>query len=422
MNSIDRFACALVLAAPSFAQAGDTCSTAIPIPGPGNYPVDFAGTTASGFNGQLGCAFNFPTICRDLFFQFTAPTAGDYRIVWGGHDPRSRWVFHTGAGCAATCDEVGYVPSGHVLQGMQAGEQVLFQLGVEAVPLNPGVQTPGWLSVEYCAATAPDSLEDNDTCGTALSIGEGVYGGLTVQSNDKDYYTFEIPAGDTLDAAIQFQHSIADLDLYLWNPGSGCSGPPLRAGVSTNDGESVHFDNEAGPSRQVFLEVRVNTSGGGTCNAYDMVIDITTPGPTPIGTNYCFANANVTGVPGSISAFGSTSVMANDITLVASSLPMNATGYFLVSDTQGWLGNAGGASNGNVCLGGYIGRYSAPGQIRNSGSAGEYSLVLDLNQVPREGGLTSVSAGISLNFQSWHREPVGQGANFTNGIEVTLIP
>jgi hypothetical protein len=145
-------------------------------------------------------------------------------------------------------------------------------------------------------------------------------------------------------------------------------------------------------------------------------------GPTSPGTSYCGpAPTNSTGSSGSIAAIGSGLVSANNLTVEATSLPNNSFGYFLTSQTQGLVMNPGG-SIGNLCLGGSIGRYVGPGQIKNSGTTGAFSLLLDLGQMPTPGGLVPAAAGQTWNFQGWYRDSVGGTAvsNFTDGVTVPL--
>ena len=143
-------------------------------------------------------------------------------------------------------------------------------------------------------------------------------------------------------------------------------------------------------------------------------------GATPIGTNYCMAVANSSGQIGAISAVGSDVVAANTVTLTASNLPNQQFGIFIVSMSQAFIPGAGGTSNGNICLGGSIGRYSLPNQIASSGSSGEFSLALDLNQTPQGAMFVSVGSGETWNFQAWYRDPVGVGSNFTDGLEISF--
>lgn len=142
-------------------------------------------------------------------------------------------------------------------------------------------------------------------------------------------------------------------------------------------------------------------------------------GTVPLGTNYCTPNPNQAGMLGSIGAFGSFSVFANDVTLTASNMPQNQFGIFIVSRAQGFAANPGG-SNGNLCLGSPLGRYRQGPQIKSTGTTGSFELSIDLTTIPL--GSTPVSAvpGDTFNFQAWHREGVGGGSNFTDAVEITF--
>jgi hypothetical protein len=140
-----------------------------------------------------------------------------------------------------------------------------------------------------------------------------------------------------------------------------------------------------------------------------------------VGTAYCTAAMNSTGATGQISAQGSATVADNDLTLTASSLPTTSFGFFIVSLDQGFVMNPGG-SEGNLCLAGSVGRYVGPGQIQNSGSAGAFSLALDLTAIPQPTGSVPAVAGDTWNFQTWYRDVIATGptSNFTRGLEVTF--
>ena len=144
-------------------------------------------------------------------------------------------------------------------------------------------------------------------------------------------------------------------------------------------------------------------------------------GPVAPGSNYCMANANSTGVSSSMGASGSNIVGNNDLVLEANDLPTSSFGFFLTSMTQGFVANPGG-SEGNLCLGGAIGRYVGTGQIQNSGAAGAISLAIDNTQVPQPTGFVAVAAGETWSFQAWHRDSVMGVAvsNFTDGYEITF--
>jgi hypothetical protein len=141
-----------------------------------------------------------------------------------------------------------------------------------------------------------------------------------------------------------------------------------------------------------------------------------------IGANYCTANTNSTGSTGALLVTGSGFVTRNELHLAASQLPTNATLFFLTSRTQGFVTNPGG-SQGNLCLGGSIGRFVGPGQILNTGGNGAASLFIDLTQQPTPTGLVQVLPGETWNFQGWHRDTNGGSStsNLTNGSSVTFL-
>lgn len=141
-------------------------------------------------------------------------------------------------------------------------------------------------------------------------------------------------------------------------------------------------------------------------------------GNGPIGSNYCTAVANSSGSAGTMSGSGSNVAASNNVTVTASNLPANQFGIFVTSLDQGFVPGGNGTSNGNICLGGVIGRYTAPSQILSTGAGGTFSLPIDLTAVPQGNGTVMVMSGQSWNYQAWHRDGVGLGSNFTDGLEI----
>ena len=142
-----------------------------------------------------------------------------------------------------------------------------------------------------------------------------------------------------------------------------------------------------------------------------------------LGTTYCSPGfPNNTGSSGVITARGNARRTFNDVTLTAGSLPPNQFGFFLTSQTQGFVMSAGG-SVGNLCLGGSIGRYVGPGQVLNSGAAGSFSLALDLARTPTPSSFVSIAAGETWNFQAWYRDTIlgFPTSNFTDGLTITFL-
>jgi hypothetical protein len=142
-----------------------------------------------------------------------------------------------------------------------------------------------------------------------------------------------------------------------------------------------------------------------------------------IGTSYCGpAVANSTGASATMLATGSIDVTDNDVTLTAAGLPTGSFGYFLTSRTQGLLQQPGG-SQGVFCLGGAIGSFFGPGQVKNAGALGAFELAIDLTQIPQPAGAVAVVSGETWSFQCWYRDSVSGAAtsNFTDGCAVTFL-
>ncbi len=137
---------------------------------------------------------------------------------------------------------------------------------------------------------------------------------------------------------------------------------------------------------------------------------------------YCSAAVNSTGTVGLCSSTGSTYIVANDLVLRASNLPLQSFGYLLVSESSGFVANPGGSA-GNLCLGGAVGRYS--NFVASTGSTGTLSRPFNVNSYPSPSGpVGPVQPGMSLYFQWWHRDSSATGtstSNFTRGLRVTFI-
>ncbi len=139
-----------------------------------------------------------------------------------------------------------------------------------------------------------------------------------------------------------------------------------------------------------------------------------------LGTNYCTAVANSTGVPATISASGSAAAAQNNLTLTASSLPTGQFAYFVTGQAPGFIAGPGG-SQGNLCIIGQLGRFTAPGQVLNSGSAGEVSLSIDLTNVPLGANFLAVQPGDTWNFTLWYRDNNPRPtSNFTDALEIVF--
>jgi hypothetical protein len=210
--------------------------------------------------------------------------------------------------------------------------------------------------------------------------------------------------------------------------GTGCMAAFLGAATPIN-GSTVdltantwlHFVNES--VADYIAEHLKRTTVDGAPAVVDVNVGVMTDGSvgsivsaiSQVGTNYCGpANANSTGSPATISSWGLPEVVANNLTLIATGMPTGELGYFLCSMTADFVSGPGG-SQGNLCLGGKIGRFVK--QVQTSGKSGEFSIPVDLSALPVWRNQPAL-AGQTWNFQAWFKD--GKDSNFTDGLSVTF--
>ncbi|MFT5059258.1 MAG: hypothetical protein ACI89E_002041 [Planctomycetota bacterium] len=81
-----------------------------------------------------------------------------------------------------------------------------------------------------------------------------------------------------------------------------------------------------------------------------------------------------------------------------------------------------GGSPGNLCIfGGSLGRHNRSGEVRYSGGAGEFDVIVDLTTFPSPMGPIMVLAGETWNFQVWYRDQNPCNAsNMTQAVSLTF--
>lgn len=303
--------------------------------------------------------------------------------------------------------------------------------------------------VEIISAPAVTALRYDFTAMAWVNVDQLPTGGMRIFSNDG-------PGGSWSFSLSQFgisatTHAVLD---YGANPGMVVPGTWHHVAIVMNELADVtfYFDGVQSGTQVLGEEYARNAFSTWFIGAWDPAFSIpqffngriddvqvydgqlsaaqiadlyNSPGTTlggGLGTNYCMAVQNSTGVIGEIGGEGSPVVAANDATLNVSGIPSLAFGFFIVSPNQGFVQNPGG-SDGNLCLSGQIGRYVGPGQIQQSNTSGEFDLNIDLNAIPSPSGFFSVAPGDTLNFQAWYRDsgPAGPTSNFTNGLQVSFF-
>jgi len=136
--------------------------------------------------------------------------------------------------------------------------------------------------------------------------------------------------------------------------------------------------------------------------------------PAPVGTPYCTAAANSVSPTGAqLTASGSESVAANDLTLTAGPVAISQPGMFVHAGAQTMQP----FGEGFRCVAGSVVRI-LPATVPD---AGGYLTVAFDNTT---GAGAGIAAGVTRHFQCWYRDPAGgaNGFNLTNGLTVSFVP
>lgn len=148
-----------------------------------------------------------------------------------------------------------------------------------------------------------------------------------------------------------------------------------------------------------------------------------TPSLAPMGTTYCAPSVpNSTGSSASMTSIGSPVVTDDDARLIARDLPADTFVLFACSQTQGFVANPGG-SQGDLCLGGAIGRFAGIRgySVATASTSGCATLDFSPGQVPTPQGLVAALPGETWNFQAWYRDAnPNPTSNFTDGLSLTF--
>jgi len=267
--------------------------------------------------------------------------------------------------------------------------------------------------LDPCLGATDDGLEQNDVCSSSVPLSAGFIANLFVDKADADWWELTVPNGVTMSLDLFFNHSDADVELRLYD---NCADGDAQTNwlvqsTSSSDNEAVQWTNSSGAVATYYAHVYVREAGVGNCADYSLDLS---GGILPgLGTRYCNANANSSGLPASIFASGSDTVADNDLDLHVDSMPAGRFGYFLMSNTQGFIPLFGG-SQGNFCLGAPFVRFSAFGQV--STAQGTLDFAPDLTALPNN---TTIFPGQSWNFQCWFRDvnPTST-SNTTDAVEI----
>ena len=136
-------------------------------------------------------------------------------------------------------------------------------------------------SVASAQCPAADTFEPNDDCLTAVALANGTYNGLTVEGAagtvNEDFFSVNVPAGDTLTVDCLFVDAVADIDVYLYDPltspncGGEGIGDYLVRGFTASDNENVSWPNTSAVAVTIIVRVEIYGTVG-ACNDYSLVV------------------------------------------------------------------------------------------------------------------------------------------------------
>ena len=139
---------------------------------------------------------------------------------------------------------------------------------------------------------------------------------------------------------------------------------------------------------------------------------------TGAGVSYCTSLPNSASSGGVITSSGSTSIAAQDLTLMARFCPPNQPGLFYYGSNQVNVP----LGDGIRCAGGATFRINPPAFINGQGLA---TRQLDWSSAPIGSGPGAILPGSTWNFSFWFRDPNGPGGtgfNYTDGRSITFCP
>jgi V8-like Glu-specific endopeptidase len=197
---------------------------------------------------------------------------------------------------------------------------------------------------------------------------------------------------------------------------NGLAGPWMQIASHTTDGGLAwrsHTVTEAalvaaGVAFTTDVRVRFTANDSGTQSIVEAGVDAfrVVRLSCQLFQNYCTSGA----LGSVISATGSSSIAANDLSLHASQIPEQKVGIFYYSYNQA---NAP-FGNGTRCVGSPAVRLP----MVSSGTGTTLDFDVDYNSLPSNG---TIVAGSVWNFQAWFRDGVGP-FDLSDGLRITFVP
>lgn len=299
-------------------------------------------------------------------------------------------------------------------------------------------QTGTWNRVVSPSATLLTDVNGNSTTAMIRNVSEayGSYGhdDLPGTSGDDELLYdsgFEISDPGTTFTFIDLPPGDYVMYSYFTSPGSTFGGTMTLQGghasfptnVSDFDGNFIegmsHFIHNFSVLPGQYIDIRIILHFGGDpvrIHGFQVV-----PVDALHKVQFCDSQNNSTGSMANMVLSGSSSVSSNNLQLGARDLPANQFGYFIVSTDPG-TGTTPPSSQGNLCIGGSVGRHNRIGEVLFSGAAGAVLMDVDLTNIPQPTGPVSVMPGESWHWQYWYRDNnPSNTSNFSDAYRVGFV-
>jgi len=112
-----------------------------------------------------------------------------------------------------------------------------------------------------------DWLEPNDLAGEARLLGAGLHSDFVICAADVDRHALSVQAGESIEATLNFEHALGDLDLALLDP----SGATVAESLGSADGESLMVT----PTEEGVYELLVFGKGPDDQNLHELEVLVT---------------------------------------------------------------------------------------------------------------------------------------------------
>lgn len=257
--------------------------------------------------------------------------------------------------------------------------------------------------------------------------------GTWTLSSQADYFRYSSRVADGSGTAIaSFAVPVprsGSYDVYAWwTAGANrMAAAPYRI-VHDGGATTVAADQRANGGRWnrlgrfVFREganaVRVELSNTGALPGEFVSADAIKLVYATAGENECVGAVNSTGRGALIGFSGSSSLAANDLTLLATGLPPNGVGLFFYGTTATQVA----FGDGFRCVGGSISRLGPP---QNANAQGAVARLVNYSAPPANAGAGLITAGTTRRFQYWYRNvggPGGTGFNLSDALVLDFKP